>query len=103
MESDTSTSGDKMSTELEKFILSKIADVEVSIRSREQAHNVWANGTDEVWAAAAAIHGGGFIPQRDRLEIAAREGRILAKKRAELDMFRRVLAALQPSQGGGGE
>lgn len=87
-----------MDSDLEKFILSKIADVKKSIVYREQASACFRSGTDETWKMAAELHpstSGKPMKKNERRRAAESNERIAIKLRLELEMFNRVLAALQ--------
>lgn len=84
--------------DLEAFVQLKIADVQRAINAREQSQKTWLSGTDESWAKISTMHPltrGKPTKKAERLEIAAKEGRILVKLRHELEMFNAVLEVVK--------
>ena len=73
-----------------KFIQGKLADSKRTLKCREDMQKVWSEGTDESWRAV-----GNRMTKAQRLIESDMHGRIAAKNRKEMDMFKATLSALQ--------
>ncbi len=74
------------------FIEAKIVEAEKVLNAREQMRDAWAGGSDESWRLAGCT-----LTKERRLEHSATHGRIAAKNRRELEMFKAVLKRLTDS------
>ncbi len=87
-----------MKTQIQDFIRAKIADVEKSIKGREDMERIWRGGTDEQWKKVAKMNGAKPTTKAERILLAERHARILVKLRHELEMFNGVLSELITSK-----
>ena len=89
------------SADLLGWLGEKIAAAEKAVKAREQAAATWRDGTNADWEAACAMHpttAGRALKKRERMAAAAREDRIAAMCRRELQMFKATAKALsQPN------
>lgn len=80
-----------------EFIRQKIIDAEKALNARMEMQKIWLKGNDAAWNAAADLHPSTFgrrIYKADRIKESALQGRIIAKCRHELHMFKNVLTEL---------
>lgn len=97
-ETQTPGSGGVGSSALLGFLRGKLEEAERALRCREESEAVWRSGDDASWALVARLHGGKPSTLKDRLATADTQGRIAAKWRHEVEMFRAAIAALlQPN------
>ena len=81
------------------WLRGKVSDAEKALKTREDMAALWRTGTNAEWAAAGAMHpstAGRTLRKAARLKEADMHGRIAAKLRHEVTMFRAALAALSP-------
>lgn len=79
-----------------KFIQGKLAESKRTLKCREDMQKVWSEGTDESWRAV-----GNRMTKARRLIESDMHGRIAAKNRKEVDMFKATLSALQQAPNDG--
>ncbi len=77
------------SLQMLEYLDRKIAEVENSVKAREHAVDTWRSGDDASWARV-----GNTMSKTGRLQVAAREERIAAKCRVELETLRAIRAVI---------
>lgn len=95
--------------EVVEWLRGKIAEAEKTVAAREQMEACWRDGDDKEWADAAKLHpstaGKPVMLKVDRIKESEAQGRIAAKCRHELEMFRTILKEIEKAAdaGKGGE
>ena len=75
------------------FIKAKIEEAEQTLKCREQMQKVWREGTNESWSKAGCLKS-----KAERIKESDMHGRIAAKNREEIKMFKEVLEQLESYQ-----
>lgn len=71
--------------EMTEFIEGKLIEAFASLKAREEMEVVWRGGTEESWRAV-----GCRLTKAQRLKDSAMHGRIAAKLRREVELFKAV-------------
>lgn len=72
-------------TEMVEFIEGKLISAFASLKAREEMERTWRGGTDEMWRAVGCTK-----TKAQRFKEAEMHGRIAAKLRREVELFKAV-------------